>query len=100
MKTVIYKYDLTATDEQQVALPDAAQLLTVQAQRDTPRLWARIDPAQARSRWLHVRIFGTGHPIAGDPGDYLGTFQIHGGSLVFHVFATWGEIVKQTEDAR
>lgn len=33
----------------------------------------------------HFRIKGTGH-AADDIGDYIGTFQLNGGSLVFHLF--------------
>ena len=28
----------------------------------------------------------TGWQIEGDPGKYVGTFQLYGGGLVFHVF--------------
>ena len=33
-----------------------------------------------------VSVFGTGHEIEGIPGEYINTFQINDGELVFHVF--------------
>jgi len=50
-----------------------------------PQLWAYVDPTEPRVT-RKFRIIGTGHPIATDPGDYIGTFQMGGGALVFHVF--------------
>jgi hypothetical protein len=31
-------------------------------------------------------MYGTGHDMPDDPGQYVGTFQMHGGALVFHLF--------------
>lgn len=79
-----WKYPLSITDRQIVSMPQGAQILTVQVQHDTPCLWALVNsenPLQARG----IQIFGTGHP-ASNAGEYIGTFQVAGGSLVFHVF--------------
>jgi hypothetical protein len=54
-------------------------------QGGVPCLWSVVDPESGRVQ-VCVRIFGTGHEgVTGDM-DYVGTFQIDGGSLVFHVF--------------
>lgn len=42
-----------------------------------------LDSRKIRCR---VRIFGTGHPGITPDMDYIGTFQVAGGDLVFHVF--------------
>ena len=68
-------------------MPRGAELLTVQVQRGEAYVWARVDPsAPVVERDLHVA--GTGHPLPlrADGAPFLGTFQLNGGGLVFHVF--------------
>jgi hypothetical protein len=83
MKT-IWKFPLEVTDEQTVEIPSGAQLLSVQNQHETACLWAVVDP-EAEKKPCVIQIYGTGHPIE-EVGTYLSTFQMHGGSLVFHAF--------------
>lgn len=83
MKT-IWKFPIKVTDQQVLQVPQDAQLLSVQMQGDQPCIWALVDP-EAQKRPCTVQVFGTGHPVASE-GAFLGTFQMHGGSLVFHVF--------------
>ena len=85
MKTV-WKFELAVTDEQAVRVPRGAQFLTVQMQGDRPCLWALVDPnAQPEDRI--VRIHGTGHPVSESHLlQYISTFQLDGGALVFHAF--------------
>ncbi len=68
-------------------MPIGAELLTVQIQGGKPCLWAMVDPAKDQSE-RHIEIFGTGNPIEESilERKYIGTYQLHGGSLVFHVF--------------
>ena len=35
----------------------------------------------------HFRVAGTGHDLGSNVGRHIGSFQMHGGALVFHVFA-------------
>jgi hypothetical protein len=44
-----------------------------------------VDPASNRRR-IRVRVFGTGHPGIESSMDYIGSYQLYGGALVFHVF--------------
>lgn len=83
----IFKYPLVVTDRSGVALPKDAQILCVQVQADTPCLWALVDPVAPLEPATFL-IHGTGHPVAPGVGahNYVGTFQLHGGRLVFHVF--------------
>jgi hypothetical protein len=84
----IYKYELAITDTQTIAMPEGAEILTVQAQRGTPCLWALVNPELPATE-RRIETFGTGHPVLSDTGverRYVGTYQISGGSLVFHVF--------------
>lgn len=83
----IFKYQIETTDEQTVAMPMGAQILTVQTQDEKPRIWALVDE-MAPSVKRVIRTSGTGHPVPADQGQYVGTYQLRGGALVFHVFAS------------
>lgn len=85
MKT-IWKFPLEIEDEQEVEMPPKAELLCVQMQGQQPRLWAVVDPDTTERERRTIAIHGTGHPMAEAAGRYLGTFQMHGGMLVFHAF--------------
>lgn len=82
----IWKWTLAATDLQTVELPQGAGILSVQMQGDMPQLWALCDEKAERKEKRHIAIYGTGNPMPDDPGDYIATFQMHGGALVFHAF--------------
>lgn len=88
MKT-IWKYDLELVDRQTLKLPSGAQILTVQMQGDTPRLWALVDPERELAE-RRISIYGTGNPVPTDQqaDGYISTFQLYDGGLIFHVFKT------------
>lgn len=80
----IYKYPLVRCDLQTIPMPAGAKILAVQTQHDLPYLWAMVDsgsPPEPRD----FRTYGTGHDVDQE-GDYIGTYQLRGGALVFHVF--------------
>lgn len=82
----IYKYSFEVQDKVTIRIPRNSTILIVQTQRDTPCLWALVDPDEELCDFV-FRIFGTGHPIDPDLiGDYIGTFQMDEGRLVFHIF--------------
>lgn len=75
----------TLQPETTIDMPHGAKLLAVQEQYGEPKLWALVDPyAKTYPRTFHIH--GTGHDLPDEPGQYVGTFQMHGGTLVFHVF--------------
>jgi hypothetical protein len=85
MKT-IWKFPLEVTDVQTVRMPRGARILCVQVQSGVPCLWAEVDP-KAETELRTLRIYGTGHPMAeGEQRNYVGTFQLVGMGLVFHVY--------------
>lgn len=84
MKT-IWKYPIKTIAIQQLRMPEGAQILTVQEQRGQVCLWALVDEnGEMESR--HIETIGTGHPITGTERVYIGTYQLEGGDLIFHVF--------------
>ena len=85
MKT-IWKYPLSVEDVQTIDLPAGYKPLCVQIQGDDLCLWALVDD-RAEKVTAKVIIHGTGHPADDVEGlQYVGTFQLYGGSFVGHVF--------------
>ncbi len=85
---VIYKYPVEVEDSVTVTMPEGAQVLAVQVQRGVPCIWALVDPkmpaVDRKFRWV-----GTGHAHQEAfwvDLDYIGSIQLEGGRLVFHLF--------------
>ena len=92
MKTV-WKFPLRVANSQAVQIPAGAKLLTVQAQGMAVCLWALCDSA-ALPEPRYIAIHGTGHEVYDGLLEYISTFQMQGGALVFHAFehtSTGGE---------
>lgn len=84
----IYKWAIPIKDYFTLELPKNAKILTIQTQRGTPQLWAMVD-SETEKETRHFRLSGTGHPLGNDYLriiNYIGTFQIENGALVFHLF--------------
>lgn len=92
MENTIWKFELDTVNMQTIEMPYCAKILTVQVQRETPCLWAIVDPSLEKEK-RHFEIFGTGNPIVEGMGvsrEYIGTYQLHDGDLVYHVFEYMG----------
>lgn len=81
----IWKFELAVTDVQEVMIPAGATLLCVQVQHGKPCLWAMCDVNEVPVK-RKIFTHGTGHRVSHLAGPYIGTYQIEGGALVFHVF--------------
>jgi len=84
----IFKYPVLIQDHFTLELPKDAEILTVQTQRGTPQLWAMVDSETEKEK-RYFRLTGTGHPLGDDYLriiNYIGTFQMGNGTLVFHLF--------------
>ena len=85
MKTV-WKYPLIIDGTFVITMPKGSEVLTVQIQDGVPCLWALVDPSQPKEA-RHFALTGTGHARDDlDEAVHVGTFQMRGGDLVFHVF--------------
>lgn len=80
----IWKFPLILGDLTH-SMPRGATVLHAQLQRDEPVMWALVDPSQPQEQRA-FSVYGTGQELPDDPGEYIATFQMHGGALVFHVF--------------
>jgi len=81
--SVIYKYELAVTDEQEVLMPKAAEILCAQEQNGRLCVWAQVFPEQEmRPRKFYVH--GTGiHGLI--HGRYIDSVQMSG-NFVWHVY--------------
>lgn len=90
----IWKYPLQLVDKQVIDMPYGAKLLTVQVQHEIPCVWVAVDqPEPIFKAPVTFWIVGTGRQIpmeAVTKSGYLGSFQLDGGHLVFHVFFLLG----------
>lgn len=82
MKT-IWKY--TITPDTFISIPEGARLLSVQTQDNQPQLWALVDPSKPKMGRA-FRAIPTGLDFEDEGLTYIDTFQINGGTLVFHLF--------------
>lgn len=80
---VIHKYDIKI-GYFSLILTKKARILTVQVQRGTPRLWVMLN-LKHTPKMRHFRVVGTGYDIKERNFEYLGTFQLTLGSLVYHL---------------
>lgn len=88
----IWKYTLNP-GRTILEIPAGGQVLSVQMQYGEPRIWVLVDP-DAKPEVREFTVYGTGHPVADDPGrqrTYIGTVQMSGGNLIDHVFETTGK---------
>ncbi len=101
MKRVIWKFEITealvralekgaAEGAFTIDMPVGAKILCVQIQRSNPHIWALCD-RKADLKPRRFFLVGTGQDFDDGSGSsrplvYVGTFQVHGGELVFHLF--------------
>lgn len=83
--TVVYKYQLNASQATRLELPVGATPLRVDIQSGSYCLWAMVDP-DAETETRTFEIFGTGHPMPDFERRFINTFLVNGGSYVFHAF--------------
>lgn len=86
MKKTIWKFTIESLNDNVIEIPKGGQILSMQVQGRLPQLWVLVDPTAEKEKRT-FRIHGTGHDVPdADKLNFIGTFQMHEGSLVFHVF--------------
>ena len=81
----IYKYPLTVEGKILLELPEGAEILTFQTQRDFLCIWALVNPDAPKVK-REFRMYGTGHDVKEDGLKYIGTCQQFNGGLIWHLF--------------
>lgn len=85
MTKAVWKYPVPVTDYFTIYMPREAKPLAVMMQQGEPHLWALVDPPLAAVE-RYFRVAGTGHFVDDQIIAHVGSFQLSGGALVFHVF--------------
>lgn len=85
----VWKYRIPIMDTFELTVPEFANPLDVQVIGDVPYMWMLVDDEEgAQTRRYQLR--GTGQPVDHDDTkpelNYVGTFQLGEGALVFHLF--------------
>lgn len=86
MTKTIWKYEISP-EKVSIEMPKGAEILSVQIQDGNPCIWALVNPKNEPKEKV-IEIFRTGHeiPCDGIVRNFIGTFQMFGGNLVFHLF--------------
>jgi hypothetical protein len=66
-------------------MPSQAKVLCVQTQGGIPHIWAEVETDNAPVV-RKFRVVGTGHAMPAVGLQYLGTYQVLDGALVWHVY--------------
>lgn len=84
----VFKYEVPIDDRFTLKLPRHAKIIAFQVQHEQPQVWALVDPEEKTMMDRDFILAGTGHPIdeREDNLHHLGTWQMRGGSLVWHLF--------------
>ena len=82
----IWKFNFETIDSFSLDMPILSEILTVQIQNNSPCIWAKVYPENIKIK-RYFRVFGTGHTMNElEDLEYIGTYQMMGGNLVFHLF--------------
>lgn len=81
----IWKFPIKITDVQKVEMPMGAEILSAQMQNGDLCLWALVSPANNKELRT-IEIHGTGNYVEPADRKFIGTAQMAGGALVWHVF--------------
>lgn len=84
MKQQIWKFPITP-ENTTIEMPKGSEILTIQTQKETPCIWALVDPNAEKVTRI-FEMYGTGHEIDKKERMYINSFQLYGGGLVFHLF--------------
>lgn len=81
----IFKYEIPIKDYFELNLPKNARILSIQCQLGLPKIWCVVDP-HVEFEIRKFTILGTGYQMGSAKMEYIETFQINEGNLVFHLF--------------
>ena len=87
MTQVVWKYPFAPiTDRLIVEMPAGTEVLAFDNQRETPTLWALVDPEGDERETRQFVLYGTGHQSNGRALRHIGTALFAEGALVLHCF--------------
>lgn len=89
----VLKYEVLLLDEFSI-MTACGRILCVQVlpkqpgvrEQETPYIWVSVESEYRGVVRRRFRLAGAGHAIDNERISYIGTFQLHAGELVFHLF--------------
>lgn len=82
----IFKYPFEVKDNFTIEMPEDADILTVQNQREVGTMWVLCNPDTKKVK-RQFMVVGTGHDFNPEKSfEYIGTYQEKAGALVWHLF--------------
>lgn len=86
MTLKIYKYPIELKDDQEVYLPEEAEILRIDDRFGVITIWALVDTDNPHEK-RRIKIYGTGHDIKEeDLGSLEFVNTIFQGTFVWHVY--------------
>lgn len=83
----IWKFPIRMVEDFAITMPAGAEVLSVEVQRGAPVMAALVDDSEAiTNEARRFAVHCTGDPVPRDRGRHLGSFQLHRGALMLHVF--------------
>ena len=82
----ILKYGLASHRHQTLMLPQGAEILTVQLQKEQLQLWAVVDETSPLEPRQIARYYTGMSELPLEPGRHIATVQSEGGTHVDHFF--------------
>ena len=82
----IWKYTFHP-DTKSFDIPKGANIISVDNQHENICMWAEVDTDQPEET-RYFEVIGTGHnyPAGFVTLEYIGSVQLSGGSLIFHIY--------------
>ena len=88
---VIWKYELSITDDIEVEMPAYSEVLYFAMQDNTPCIWVIVEP-ESKPIIKKFKLFGTGYDIYdAHKLRYIGTVLLFNGAQVYHLFEVFQE---------
>ncbi len=84
MKNEVWKYEIQEMLFQ-LEIPKGGTILSLKMQKGIPCVWVLVD-VEAQKEKRNFMVVGTGHSFDAENTQFVGTFLLPVGGLVFHVF--------------
>lgn len=82
----IWKYPIPMQDQFTIRLPKGAIVRHINTQYDEPQMWVEVTEDTTYFEDRNFYQIGTGHRLDMTRLDHIGTYLMHDGGLVFHVY--------------
>jgi hypothetical protein len=96
VKQVIFKYVIELIERQVIAMPEGAQVRSVQMQHGQIVMWAQVDPDVPKEDRTFA-VVGTGH-VEIDPDGMEYVESVQDGSFVWHIFEVSPSVTQETNE--